>query len=215
MAETKPRPRPRTVAQWKEARRERYRRAGNNGGFRVLPIKVIDSDAFNELSKSAKIVLILSLCMLDYWHKKHNGKLKRETSVGPLRNEGRFSLPNHLLKERGIKGEDTIARVRRELVAAGFWDTVETGTVFNSAVFHWSDRWTQYNQRSIEVRKQIDTDQTAPGYCLYPNITKYNENLRASKDAHTLNPSANNNDAQEDQHEYRAQIELFPEVVAM
>ncbi len=57
--ETKPRPRPRTVEEWREARRQRYRQAGDKGGFRVLPTKVIDSDAFNELSKSGKLVLIV------------------------------------------------------------------------------------------------------------------------------------------------------------
>lgn len=61
---TRTRPRPRTVQQWKEARRDRYRSAGDKGGFRLLPIKVLDSGAFNELSKSAKIVLILSLIQL-------------------------------------------------------------------------------------------------------------------------------------------------------
>ena len=40
------------------------------GGFRLLPVKVLDSDAFNELSKSAKLVLIISLSQLDYWQKK-------------------------------------------------------------------------------------------------------------------------------------------------
>ncbi len=214
MTETKPRPRPRTVAQWKEVRRERYRRAGNNGGFRVLPTKVIDSDAFNELSKSAKIVLILSLYQLDYWHKMHRGVPKRETSVGPLRNEGRFSLPNNLLKERGIKGEDTIARVRRELVAAGFWETEQTGSLLQTGIFRWSDNWLCYNQRSVEVRKQIDPEQMPPGCCLYPNITKYNAERQASNDVHRRSQAPTHNDTHEE-HEYPAQIQLFPEVVAM
>ena len=214
MEQTKPRPRPKSVAQWKEARRERYRRAGSNGGFRVLPTKVIDSDAFNELSKSAKIVLILSLCMLDYWHKRHKGQPKTDTSIGPLRNDGTFSLPNNFLKERGIKGEDTIARVRRELVAAGFWDTVATGTVFNSAVFRWSDKWLCYNQRSAKARNQIDPKQMPPGYCMYPNIIKHNENLRASKQSQSQSQGPTHNDAH-NEHEYPVQLELFPRVTAM
>jgi hypothetical protein len=80
----------------------------------------LHSDAFNELSKSAKIVLMLSLGQLDYWvKKKHAYVQKRESSIGPLRNDGQFSLPSNFLKERGISGSDTIARVRKELVAAG------------------------------------------------------------------------------------------------
>ncbi|MGO9571981.1 MAG: hypothetical protein ACLP5H_31045 [Desulfomonilaceae bacterium] len=60
-SDIKPRPRPKTEAEWREVRRQRYGNAGNNGGFRILPVKVLDSDAFNELSKSAKLVLITSL----------------------------------------------------------------------------------------------------------------------------------------------------------
>ncbi len=212
MATPKSKPRPRTAEEWKEARRERYRNAGDSGGFRVLPRKVVDSDAFNELSKSAKIVLILSLSQLDYWYKKnHRGLPKRETSVGPLRNEGRFSLPNNLLKEAGIRGEDTIARVRKELVAVGFWETVETGSVFNSAVFQWSDNWLTYNQRSKHERKQLKPTDKQPGYCHYPNILKYNDNLKAMKDSHTLTDCT---DIEEEDNMYPVQFVLFPELLA-
>ena len=169
----KPRRKPRTVEEWKLSRRERYRNSGNNGGFRLLPVKVLDSDAFNELSKSGKLVLILSLSQLDYWNKKHKGLPRRDSSVGPLRNDGLFSLPNNLLIERGIKGTDTIARVRRELV--GFWETVKTGTLFNTAVFRWSDNWLTYNQKSLQDRKQRDSRVVPAGFCHYPNILKYNE----------------------------------------
>ena len=44
---------------------------------RVLPSKVLDSDAFNELSKSSKLVLIISLSQVDYWSKKHKHIPKR------------------------------------------------------------------------------------------------------------------------------------------
>jgi hypothetical protein len=209
---TKPRPRPRTVGEWKEARRQRYRNAGDSGGFRVLPRKVVDSDAFNDLTKSAKIVLILSLCQLDYWtNKKHKGLPKKETSVGPLRNEGRFSLPNNLLKEAGIKGEDTIARVRKELVAAGFWETIETGSVFHTAIFQWSDNWLRYNQMSRHERKQLKLTGKQPGYCHYPNIVKYNEKFKKIKELSTLTDST---DLEEDDDVYTEQLELFPDMLA-
>jgi hypothetical protein len=118
---TKPKPRPRSVKEWREKRKNRYGNDGRNGGFRILPRRVLDSDAFNELTKSAKLVLILSLDQLDYWYKKkYKGEFKRLTTVGPLRNDGRFSLPSNLLKERGITSSDTIAKTRREPVAAGF-----------------------------------------------------------------------------------------------
>jgi hypothetical protein len=145
--------------------------------------------------------------MLDYWHKKHKGIAKRQTSIGALRNEGRFSIPNNLLKERGIKGEDTIARVRRELVAAGFWETEQTGSLLNTGIFRWSDKWLQYNQRSSEDRKQIDPGQMPPGYCLYPNITKYNADRRASKHSHSHSQATGHIDSQE--YEHPVQLELF------
>ena len=47
--------------------------------------------------------MILSLDQLDYWNKKkHKGETKRTSTVGPLRNDGRFFLPNNFIKERGI-----------------------------------------------------------------------------------------------------------------
>jgi hypothetical protein len=108
--QTNPKPRPRTVEEWREIRRERYRNGGKSGGWRILPRKVLYSDAFNELSKSAKLALILSLDQLDYYQKKkHRGESYRESSVGQLRNDGRFSLPSNLLKEMGIKSPSTVA----------------------------------------------------------------------------------------------------------
>jgi len=180
-SDTKPRPRPKTEAEWREARKQRYGNAGNYGGFRVLPSKVLDSDAFNELSKSSKLVLIISLSQVDYWSKKHKHIPKRESSIGLLRNDGRFSLPSNLLKERQIRGTDTIAAARKELVAAGFWETVETGTLHNTGVFRWSDNWLTYNQKPVAKRKQIDPSAKAPGYCHYPNIIEHNNSLRAEK----------------------------------
>ena len=93
----KPRPRPKTEAEWREKRKQRYSNAGDRSGFRVLPSKLLDSDAFNELSKSAKLVLIISLSQVDYWVKRYHKHLpSRNSSIGPLRNDGRFSLPSAL-----------------------------------------------------------------------------------------------------------------------
>ncbi len=205
----KPRPRPKTEAEWREARKQRYGNAGNYGGFRVLPSKVLDSDAFNELSKSSKLVLIISLSQVDYWSKKHKHIPKRESSIGLLRNDGRFSLPSNLLKERGIRGCDTIAAARKELVAAGFWETVETGSLYNTGVFRWSDDWLTYNQKSLANRKKINPSAKAPGYCHYPNIVEYNDPIKAHK-ASELDTSSH-----QDQVYYisggndHAQLELF------
>ncbi len=179
-SDMKPRPRPKTEADWREVRRERYRNAGDKGGFRVLPTKVLDSDAFNELSKSAKLVLIISLSQVDYWTKKHKYLPKRESSIGPLRNDGCFSLPSNLLKERGIRGSDTIAAARKEIVAAGFWETVETGSLYNTGVFRWSDNWITYNQKP-EAKRNLLILAPKLRYCHYPNITKYNEQIKAQK----------------------------------
>jgi hypothetical protein len=212
--ETRPRPRPKTVAEWGDVRRERYRNAGEKGGFRVLPVKVVDSDAFNELSKSAKIVLMLSLCQLDYWYKKHKHVPRRESSIGPLRNDGLFSLPSNLLKERGIKSSETIAEARKELVAAGFWEVVETGTLYNTAVLRWSDNWLLYNQKSVEDRKQLDPKAKQPGYCHYPNIDQHNEAIRIKKAGGSSISIQQDSITDLPEEDTLQQLELFPQLAA-
>ena len=213
-SDIKPRPRPRTEAEWREVRRDQYKNAGDSGGLRVLPTKVLDSDAFVELSRSAQMVLIISLRQLDYWYKKYKNTPKRDSSIGWLRNDGRFSLPSNLLMERGIKSSETITRARKELVAAGFWETVETGSLYNTGVFRWSDSWLTYNQKSLAGRKIIDVSLKATGFCHYPNITKYNEQIKAQK-ASELDISTH-----QDQVYYISggneyiQLELFPELAA-
>jgi len=214
---TKPKPRPRCVEEWREKRKKRYSNGGDQGGFRILPRRVLDSDAFNELSKSAKLVLILSLDQLDYWNKKkHRGVPKRGSTIGPLRNDGRFSLPNNLLKERGVTSSGTIAKTRRELVAAGFWETVETGTLQQSGIFRWSDNWVTYNQRSVHDRKRIDAGAMKPGHCLYPNITRYNETRGADIAAEQdLEPKPGQESGPlNEEFRFPVQLELFPELAA-
>ena len=210
--ETRPRPRPKTVPEWRDVRRERYRNAGNSGGFRVLPVKVVDSDAFNKLGKSAKIVLMLSLCQLDYWTKKHKYSPRRDSSIGPLRNDGRFSLPSNLLKERGIKSSETIAEARKELVAAGFWETIETGSLYNTAVFRWSDNWLLCNQKSLVQRKQLDKNAKQPGYCHYPNIIQHNEAIRASKAEGSSISIQRGSITDPQEEDTLQQLELFPQL---
>jgi len=214
--DTKPRPRPKTEAEWREVRRESYSNAGDNGGFRVLPTKVLDSDAFVELSKSAKLVLILSLSQIDYWQKKYHKTVpRRDSSIGPLRNDGQFSLPSNLLKERGIRSSETIAAARKELVAAGFWETVTSGSLYNTGVFRWSDNWLTYNQKPLAKRKSLDPSVKAPGFCHYPNITEYNKHIKAQKASELDNSSEH-----QDQDYYISagndyvQLELFKELAA-
>jgi hypothetical protein len=211
----KPRPQPKTVEEWRDVRREKYRNAGDYGGFRVLPTKVLDSDAFNELRKSTKLVLIISLSQVDYWHKKHKGLSRRDSSIGPLRNDGRFSLPSNLLKERGIRGTDTIAAARKEIVAAGFWETVETGTLHSTGIFRWSDNWLTYNQKPLAKRKSLDPSSKAPGYCHCPNITEYNEQIKAQKASELDNSSEHQNQEYyiSEGNDY-VQLELFEELAA-
>lgn len=183
--QTKPKPRARTVEEWREIRKERYRNGGKSGGFRILPRQVLYSDAFNELSKSAKIALILSLDQIDQWQKKkHRGQSYRESSVGKLRNDGRFSQPNNLIKEMGIKSPSTIANVRKELIAAGFWEVVKAGSLYNTGIFRWSDEWLRYEQKPKDSCKVLRTSAQQPGYCHYPNIVLYNDARQASAAAH-------------------------------
>ena len=180
-----------------------------------MPRQVLDSDAFNELSKSAKLTLILSLDQLDYWvKKKHKGERYRESSVGRLRNDGCFSLPNNLLKERGITSSTTIASVRRELVGAGSWETVQTGPLQQTGIFRWSDEWLVYENRPLKSRKAMDASAQQPGYCHYPNIIKYNEARQAGATAHQCSgsPSALPSEALAPE-DLPLQLVLFDELV--
>ena len=213
--DTKPRPRPKTEAEWREVRRDQYKNVGDNGGFRVLPTKVLDSDAFVELSRSAQMVLIISLRQLDYWYKKYKKVPKRESSIGLLRNDGLFSLPSNLLMERGIKSSETIARARKEIVAAGFWETVETGSLYNTGVFRWSDNWLTYKQKSLAKRNRIDPNLKATGFCHYPNIIEYNEHIRDQKASERDNSSEHQDRVYyiSEGNDY-VQLELFGELAA-
>ena len=127
---------------------------------------------------------------------------------------GSFSLPSNLLKERGIRGSDTIAAARKEIVAAGFWETVETGTLHNTGVFRWSDNWLTYNQKPLAKRKSLDPSAKAPGYCHYPNIAEYNDQVKAQR------ASELDNFTHQDQVYYisggndHVQLELFEELAA-
>ncbi|MGO9568747.1 MAG: hypothetical protein ACLP5H_14520 [Desulfomonilaceae bacterium] len=126
-----------------------------------------------------------------------------------------FSLPSNLLKERGIRGTDTIAAARKEIVAAGFWETVETGTLHNTGVFRWSDNWLTYNQKPVAKRKSLDPSAKAPGYCHYPNITKHNEQIKAQKASELNNSSEHHEEVYyiSGGHKH-AQLELFKEQAA-
>jgi hypothetical protein len=134
------------------------------------------------LRKSRKLVLVISLSQIDYRQKKYHKRVpRRDSFIGRLRNDGRFSLPSNLLKKRGIRGSDAIACACKETVAAGFWETIETGTLHNSGVFRWSDNRLAYNQKPLTERKSLDPSAKALRYCHYPNITKYNEHIKAQK----------------------------------
>lgn len=160
----------------------KYRNAGGNGRLRFLPSKVLDSDAVNALSKSSKLVLVISPSQIDYRQNKYHKRVpRRDCSIGRLRNDGHFSLPLNLLKERGIRGSNIIARACKKIVAAEFWETIETGTLHNSGVFRWSDNRLAYNQKPLAERKSLDPSAKALGYCHYPKITKYNDHVKAQK----------------------------------
>jgi hypothetical protein len=160
-------------------------------------------------------VLILSLRQQNYWQKKHKGLPRRDSSIGPLRNDGCFSLPNNLLIGRGVKGTDTIARIRKELVAAGFWETVQTGSLYNAGVFRWSDNWLAYNQKSLMDRKECGGSVLPAGFCHYPNIVKFNQEFSGRFSARdSLGNSEESGNAGTLVQPEAVQLELFPELVA-
>ena len=214
---TKPKPRPRSVEEWREKRKKRYGNGGDNGGFRILPRKVLDSDAFNELSKSAKLVLILSLDQLDYWlKKKHKGQPKRDSTVGLCVMTGAF--PCRTTCSRNV---ESMARIPLPSLRENSWQQ-DSGRpskqepLQQSGVFRWSDNWVTYNQRSIHDRMSMATHAKAPGYCHYPNIERYNEarQARSTDLQYSEIINAQKDDAINPEPEFLVQLELFAELAA-
>jgi hypothetical protein len=115
-----------------------------------------------------------------------------------------------LLKEQGIKSSETIAEVRKELVVAGFWETLKTGRLYNTGVFRWSDKWLVYNQKRLRERKQLDPQAKQPGCCHYHNIIRHNEAIRINKakGSSISIQQVSNSDYQEEKEP--VQLELSP-----
>jgi hypothetical protein len=138
----------------------------------------------------------------------------RDSVIGRLRKDEQFSLPSNLLKERGISDTDTIARARKELVAAGFWETVETGSLYNPGIFWRSDKWLLYNQKNVKGRKQVEKNAKQPGYCHYPNIIQHNKAIRINKAGGSSISIQQGSNADHQEEDTPLQLELFPQLAA-
>jgi hypothetical protein len=198
-------PKPKTIEDW---RKERIRKAKREGGFILIPMELWNGEAFHALSKSEKLILIECLSQLRYAPKSPKkrkaltGQRLFKCGLGYLLNNGEFGLPTKYLQERGIKGEDTIARAKKRLVEIGFFDVVVQGSFTKAGRFKYSDRWRSYNPRKLfKENGEPQYDGALPGYCHYPNIVLFNEKRRALKpvvsdDPET--PNTNNPDVQMD-----------------
>ncbi len=171
--------RPKTIAEW---RKERLRKAKQEKGFILIPMELWNGEAFHALKKSDRLILLECLSQLRYAPRSKNKRLKIpkdqlfECSLGRLLNRGEFGLPTKYLQERGIKGEDTIARAKKRLVALGFMDVVTQGSFAKAGRFRYSDRWRTYNASALMAEKGEPLyDGPLPGFCHYPNIIKHNQ----------------------------------------
>jgi hypothetical protein len=184
---------PKTIEDW---RQERLRKAKREHGYILIPMEIWNSEAFHALSKAERLMLIECLAQVRYAPKsaKKRERLGKDSlfqcSLGYLLNQGEFGLPTKYLQERGIKGEDTIARAKRRLVEIGFIDVVQTGSFMKAGRFRYSDRW-----RTYDPQKLCSYQGPMPGYCHYPNIIKNNDSIRNNKSA--------------SQDDYPAQLDLF------
>jgi hypothetical protein len=172
-------PKPKTIEEW---RKERLKKAKREGGFILIPMELWNGEAFHALSKSEKLVLIECLSQLRYApkNKKKRQALTAEQpfkcGLGYLLNNGEFGLPTKYLQERGIKGEDTIARAKKRLVQIGFLDVVTQGTFAKAGRFQYSDRWRTYNSGKLFKEKgEIAYEGILPGFCHHPNIIEFNK----------------------------------------
>lgn len=178
---------PKTITEW---RKERLAKAKQEKGYILIPMELWNGEAFHGLKKAEKLVLLEGLSQLRY---APGGKKKRsripedqlfECGLGCLLNRGEFGLPTKYLQERGIKGEDTIARAKKRLVQVGFMDVVTQGDFSHAGRFRYSDRWRTYNASELcNVKEEPYYEAPTPGYCKYPNIIKYNE-TRILQDVH-------------------------------
>jgi hypothetical protein len=184
---------PKTIEDW---RKERLRKARRENGYILIPMELWNGEAFQSLSKAERLIVIECLAQVRYAPKssKKREKLGKDSlfkcSLGYLLNQGEFGLPTKYLQERGIKGEDTIARAKKRLVEIGFIDVVQTGSFMKAGRFRYSDRWRAYNPKTL-----CSYQGPMPGYCHYPNIRRHNDTIRNSK-----------SDCQD---EYPAQLDLF------
>jgi hypothetical protein len=174
---------PKTIEDW---RKERLKKAKREGGYVLIPMELLNGEAFHALSKSEKLILIECLAQLRYAPKSQK-KRKALTDqrlfkcgLGYLLNNGEFGLPTKYLQERGIKGEDTISNAKKRLVQIGFMDVIVQGSFTKAGRFRYSDRWRMYNSGEVMNEKgEPIYDGVLPGYCHYPNIIQFNKNKRA------------------------------------
>jgi len=136
-------PKPKTVEQCRAEIRER---AKHEGGYVLIPYEMFFSEAYEQLSKSERLMLFEALAQLRYAPKKKAKRAKYPSSslyrcgLGVLLKNGEFCLPTNYLKARGITGDATIARGKRQLVRYGFMDVVEQGDFAHASRFRYSDR---------------------------------------------------------------------------
>ncbi len=180
-------PKPKTIQEW---RKERHWKAKREGGYIRIPMELWNGEAFHALSKSEKLIVIECLSQLRYAPKKPKksaaltDKKPFKCSLGTLLNNGEFGLPTKYLQERGIKGEDTIARAKKRLVQIGFLDVVVTGSFTKAGRFRYSDRWRTYNLSALSKEEgAIAYEGVLPGYCHYPNIIQFNKKKFAIQSA--------------------------------
>jgi hypothetical protein len=176
--------RPKTIAEWRE---ERLRKAKQEGGFILVPMELWNGEAFHALTKAEKLILLECLSQVRYAprSKKKQTNIPKDQlfqcSLGWLLNKGEFGLPTKYLQERGIKGEDTIARAKKRLVQLGFMDVVTQGSFSKAGRFRYSDRWRTYNSAALmSEHGQPLYDGPLPGYCHHPNIIKHNVAISSS-----------------------------------
>jgi hypothetical protein len=166
---------PKTIAEW---RSERRKKAKQESGYIRIPMELWNGEAFHALTKSEKLVLLECLAQLRYApksKKKRQGLSIFKCGLGDLLNNGEFGLPTKYLQERGIKGQDTIARAKKKLVQLGFLDVVTQGSFTKAGRFRYSDRWRTYNSGALFSETGTPSyDGPLPGYCHHANIAQYN-----------------------------------------
>ena len=128
---------PKSVEEWRA-------RGKKSPGFRLLTREILFSQAFSGLSGSAVKLLLLAWDQVMFEPNNTRNKRDRKRNLGGVMKNDIIVVPHNGAKAVGVTSSATITKARKELIANGFLDVEETGSVHAATRFKISERWRKY-----------------------------------------------------------------------